>query len=132
MTASLEDSSAPVTASDAVLWTEDIGKNFGGFRALHHVSVSVAPRQILGIIGPNGAGKTTLFNLVAGAFRPTDGRVMFDGQDITKLPPHRRRRRGVARTFQLIHPFVSMTVWENVYTAALASGQGASEARQRS
>jgi branched-chain amino acid transport system ATP-binding protein len=121
----------PEPGAGGLLRTEDLSKRFGGFYALREVSISVPERQILGIIGPNGAGKTTLFNLIAGAFGPTSGRVVFDGHDVTSLPPHRRLRRGIARTFQLIHPFVSMSVWENIYTAALASGQRVSVARGR-
>jgi branched-chain amino acid transport system ATP-binding protein len=108
--------------SDWLLSTNHLGKNFAGFRALQDVNMGVATGEILGIIGPNGAGKTTLFNLIAGAFRPSNGRVLFEGADITRQPPHRRLRRGIARTFQLIHPFQSMTVRENLYTAALGSG----------
>jgi branched-chain amino acid transport system ATP-binding protein len=127
-------SEAPVGSSPVgapVLSTLDLGKEFGGFHALREVSVDVAEREILGIIGPNGAGKTTLFNLVAGAFRPSTGSVTFLGENVTKLPPHRRLRRGIARTFQLIHPFVSMTIRENVYTAAMGSGMGSREASRQ-
>jgi branched-chain amino acid transport system ATP-binding protein len=120
---------APAPSSGTVvLSTEGLGKQFGGFHALRDVDLTVCDGEILGIIGPNGAGKTTLFNLIAGAFRPTTGRVSFEGSDITRLPPHRRLRRGIARTFQLIHPFVSMTVRENVHTAARASGLRSAEA----
>jgi branched-chain amino acid transport system ATP-binding protein len=111
-----------------VLSTQGLGKQFGGFHALRDVDLVVNEGEILGIIGPNGAGKTTLFNLIAGAFRPSTGRVSFQGNDITRLPPHRRTRQGIARTFQLIHPFVSMTVRDNVHTAARASGQRGSAA----
>jgi branched-chain amino acid transport system ATP-binding protein len=126
------DAASGGTGGSALLATSDLGKKFGGFTALREVSIAVPEKEILGIIGPNGAGKTTLFNLIAGAFKPTTGKVMLNGADITRLPPHRRLRKGIARTFQLIHPFVSMTVWENVYTAAMASGQGTAEARKRS
>jgi branched-chain amino acid transport system ATP-binding protein len=114
-----------------VLSTEHLGKQFGGFHALSEIDLTVSENEVLGIIGPNGAGKTTLFNLIAGALRPTSGTVVFAGADITKLPPHRRVRGGIARTFQLIRPFASMTVRENVFTAARASGLGATEGRHQ-
>ena len=118
-------------ASTAVLATVGVGKTFGGFHALRDVSVSVSELEILGIIGPSGAGKTTLFNLIAGAFRPTTGRIIFRGDDVTRHPPHRRLRKGIARTFQLIRPFGSMTIYENVVTAAMGSGAARAEATAR-
>jgi branched-chain amino acid transport system ATP-binding protein len=118
-------------AEEALLATVGVGKTFGGFHALRDVSVSVTGREILGIIGPNGAGKTTLFNLIAGAFRPTSGRIIFKGDDVTRQPPHRRLRKGIARTFQLIRPFGSMTIYENVVTAAMGSGAPRARATAR-
>jgi branched-chain amino acid transport system ATP-binding protein len=129
MTALDASTGTPSASSEVLLATEGLGKQFGGFHALRDVTVDVHQQQILGVIGPNGAGKTTLFNLLAGAFRPTAGRVSLRGQDITRLPPHRRVRRGIGRTFQLIQPFVSMTVRENVETAAMAAGLRGSAAR---
>jgi ABC-type branched-subunit amino acid transport system ATPase component len=114
-----------------VLRTEAVGKTFGGFVALTDVTVEARSAEVLGIIGPNGAGKTTLFNLIAGAFRPTAGRILLDGSDVTRLPPHRRVRRGIGRTFQLIRPFGSLTIRENVITAALGSGASMGTARER-
>jgi branched-chain amino acid transport system ATP-binding protein len=126
--------SEPTTAAPGaahLLQMTDLGKTFGGFHALREVNCAVRRDEILGIIGPNGAGKTTLFNLIAGAFRPTSGTIRFDGVDITNLPPHRRLRRGIARTFQLIRPFTSMTIKENILTAALGSGASRREAVRR-
>jgi branched-chain amino acid transport system ATP-binding protein len=93
---------------------EDLHKHFGGFRAVDGASLEIRPGTITGLIGPNGAGKTTLFNVVAGRFRPSSGRVMMDGEDITGLPPHELFHRGLLRTFQIAHEFGSMTVRENL------------------
>jgi branched-chain amino acid transport system ATP-binding protein len=123
--------SARETAGTTILGTSKLGKSFGGFQALKNVDLSVREGQILGIIGPNGAGKTTLFNLIAGALRPSSGRVTFQGSDITRLPPHRRLRKGIARTFQLIHPFASLSVHDNAMTAAMASGASRKVAQER-
>ncbi len=79
----------------------------------------VEPGTIVGLIGPNGAGKTTLFNAVAGAFKPTSGKVVFDGADVTGLPANAICRRGMARTFQVTRPFAAMTCLENVMVAAI-------------
>jgi branched-chain amino acid transport system ATP-binding protein len=95
------------------------------------VSVGVSRGELLGIIGPNGAGKTTLFNLIAGALQPSSGKVYFRGRDITRLPPHKRLRIGIARTFQLIHPFTSLTIFENIMVSATGSGLRTREARVR-
>ena len=121
-----------MTTRDAsLLSAQSIGKTFRGVAALSGASLDVAEGEILGIIGPNGAGKTTLFNVIAGVFRPSSGRVVFRGRDITSLPPHRRLRLGIARTFQLIKPFVSMSVYENVVVGATGRGRSARAARAR-
>ena len=131
MAATEQGASAVAPDGPVVLSTDGLGKRFGGFHALREVSIGSRSSRSSASSGQVGAGKTTLFNLIAGAFKPSSGRVMFRGDDITGLPPHRRLRKGIARTFQLIHPFVSMTVWENVYTAAMASGARTAEARRR-
>jgi branched-chain amino acid transport system ATP-binding protein len=92
-------------------------KRFGGFIALDNVSVDIRPGERFGLIGPNGSGKTTLINCISGAFRTEVGTVVFRGEDITRLPPHMRTRRGIARSFQLPRPFKSMTVAENLMVA---------------
>ena len=92
-------------------------KRFGGFTALDNVSVDIRPGERFGLIGPNGSGKTTLINCISGAFRTEPGTVMFQGEDITRLPPYMRRRRGIARSFQIPRPFKSMTVAENLLVA---------------
>jgi branched-chain amino acid transport system ATP-binding protein len=92
-------------------------KRFGGFTALDNVSVDIMPGERFGLIGPNGSGKTTLINCISGAFRTEPNTVIFGGEDITRLPPHVRTRRGIARSFQIPRPFKSMTVVENLLVA---------------
>jgi branched-chain amino acid transport system ATP-binding protein len=92
-------------------------KRFGGFIALDNVSVDIPLGERFGLIGPNGSGKTTLIHCISGAFRTEAGTVVFLGEDITRLPPHQRTRRGIARSFQLPRPFKSMTVAENIMVA---------------
>ena len=91
-----------------------IGKRFGGLTALEGISFKVAKGSITGIIGPNGAGKTTLFNVATGIYPPSQGAVLLEGKDISALPPERRARLGLVRTFQNIELFGKMTVLENV------------------
>ena len=98
----------------SLLEVVDVGKRFGSLIALQDISLRVEPGELRAIIGPNGAGKTTLFNLISGFFRPTTGRVVFDGRDITTLPAHERVRLGIARTFQITEIFPELTVFENV------------------
>ena len=92
-------------------------KRFGGFTALDNVSVDIKPGERFGLIGPNGSGKTTLINCISGAFRTEPNTVIFRGEDVTRLPPHVRTRRGIARSFQIPRPFKSMTVVENLMVA---------------
>lgn len=82
--------------------------------AVNRVSLSVHSGEVLGLIGPNGAGKTTLFNMIAGSVRPTLGRILLDGRDITRLAAHQRCKLGIARTFQLVRPFPDLTALANV------------------
>lgn len=97
-----------------MLELDHIVKTFGGFRAVDGCSLSVSQGEILGLIGPNGAGKTTLFNLIAGAFAPTSGRIRFRGEDITALPAEARFHRGLVRTFQIPHEFHRLSTLENL------------------
>jgi branched-chain amino acid transport system ATP-binding protein len=113
----------------SLLRVEGLTKSFRGLRAVDDVGFEVAEGSILGIIGPNGAGKTTTFNLVAGALTPDAGTVHLDGVDITGRPPHRVLAAGMARTFQLMRPFYSMSVLENVTIAVLAGGGSRRSAR---
>ncbi|MEO0680125.1 MAG: ABC transporter ATP-binding protein [Pseudomonadota bacterium] len=93
---------------------EGLSKAFGGVKAVDGVSLEIAAGRITGLIGPNGAGKTTLFNVIAGAFPPTSGRVLLEGEDITGLPPHALFSKGLLRTFQIAHEFSTLTVRENL------------------
>jgi len=93
---------------------ENLHKHFGGFHAVDGASLEIAEGSITGLIGPNGAGKTTLFNVIAGNLKPTSGRVMMAGEDITGLAPHDLFHKGLLRTFQIAHEFSSMTVRENL------------------
>ncbi len=113
----------------SILRVEQLSKSFRGLKAVDDVSFDVDEGQILGIIGPNGAGKTTVFNLIAGALPPDHGTVTLLGRDITGAPQHAVARAGMARTFQLMRPFYSMTVLENVNVATLSGGSSQSRAR---
>lgn len=93
---------------------DDLHMHFGGIKAVDGASIEIAKGSITGLIGPNGAGKTTLFNVVAGHYKPTSGKVWLDGQDITGLPPHELFHMGLLRTFQIAHEFSTLTVRENL------------------
>jgi len=97
-----------------VIKVENIHMHFGGLRAVDGVSLTVADGSITGLIGPNGAGKTTLFNVIAGHYAPTSGKVWLDGEDITGLKPHQLFAKGMLRTFQIAHEFSTLTVRENL------------------
>ncbi len=103
-----------------ILEVRDLGKSFGGVRAVNGVSFQLAAGELLALIGPNGAGKTTCFNMINGQLRPDSGAVIFDGQDLLGLSPRRIWRLGVGRTFQITATYASMTVRENVQVALLS------------
>jgi len=101
-----------------------ITKRFGGLVAVNKVDFHVDEGQVAGIIGPNGSGKTTLFNLLSGYFPASEGTITFRGQDITDKPPHERVLMGMARTFQLVSVFGSLTAWENLLLANIRFREG--------
>lgn len=100
-----------------LLQTRDVTVRFGGVTALQDVNIDAEAGRITGLIGPNGAGKTTIFNVITGLQSPTHGQVLIDGEAVTDLPVHRRARLGIARTFQRLEIFGSLTVRENVQVA---------------
>jgi branched-chain amino acid transport system ATP-binding protein len=101
----------------SLLRVDDVVVQFGGVTAVNHASFEVDRGTVTGLIGPNGAGKTTCFNVITGLQAPTSGHVLLDDHDITRMPVHRRARRGIGRTFQRLEAFGSLTVWDNVRTA---------------
>ncbi len=103
-----------------ILETRGLMKDFGGFVATNNVSLELQEGERHAIIGPNGAGKTTFFNLITGHLRPSAGKVLFEGKDITGMPPHKVVRLGLARSFQRINIYPRMTVFENVQVALIA------------
>jgi branched-chain amino acid transport system ATP-binding protein len=100
-----------------LLETREVRVRFGGNVALDDVSITVEPGAVTGLIGPNGAGKTTLFNAITGLQPLSGGQVLLNGKDVTKLPPHKRARQGLARTFQRLELFTSLSVRDNVRVA---------------
>ncbi|MDQ7850011.1 MAG: ABC transporter ATP-binding protein [Armatimonadota bacterium] len=121
--------------ADGLLQLQGVRKHFGGVFALRGVSLEVREGEILGLIGPNGSGKSTLINVAAGYHRLDAGRIRFGGADITDLPPHRRAKMGLARTYQYPRPFGSMNVRDNVAVGALFGRRedvGAPRVAQRS
>ena len=111
----------------ALLAVEDVTLRFGGIVALDGVSFEVGQGQISGLIGPNGAGKTTAFNVITRLYKPDEGEVIFDGSSLLREPPHRIVAKGIARTFQNIQLFRTMSVLENVLVGAHTRGRGAGE-----
>lgn len=101
------------------LQTDEVVKDFGHLRAVNRVTLDVRKGDVHAIIGPNGAGKSTYFNLVTGYHRISSGRVLFKGADITKLPPHKRCKLGITRSFQITSIFPKLTVYESVLMAFL-------------
>jgi len=105
---------AAVDSQTPMIVTEQVSKWFGGIRAVDDCSIAVPRGAIVGLIGPNGAGKSTLFNIIAGVFRPTTGRVLLEGRDITGRKPHELFAMGLVRTFQIAQEYAEMTVLENL------------------
>jgi branched-chain amino acid transport system ATP-binding protein len=109
-----------VSTEAPILATRDLGLDIGGAHIVADVSLEVREGELVGIIGPNGAGKTTLFNLLSGTMRPTAGKIVLDGRDVTGMPPYRRTQAGLGRSFQVSSVFPLLTVGENVRLAAEA------------
>ncbi|WP_375461248.1 ABC transporter ATP-binding protein [uncultured Enterovirga sp.] len=114
-----------------LLSIETVSRRFGGLTAVSEVSLAVGAGEIVGLIGPNGAGKSTLFNLIAGAIPVSSGTIRFEGEDITGLSAPDRCRRGIARTFQVVKGFDSMSVLDNVVVGALVRHPQAGRARAK-
>ncbi|MBC7681714.1 MAG: ABC transporter ATP-binding protein [Ferruginibacter sp.] len=113
----------------ALLSIEGVSKSFGSLQVTRNISFDLHPGEALGVLGPNGAGKTTVFNLITGDVMVDAGVVRFKGQDITRLPPHRRCHAGIGRSYQVALPFVGMTVFENLLVGAMF-GAGRSSDRE--
>jgi branched-chain amino acid transport system ATP-binding protein len=116
-------------SGSAILQLLNISKRFGGLIANSGISIEIQKGELLGLIGPNGAGKSTLFNIVAGAYPPTTGTILFEGKDITGLSAAARCALGIARTFQVPKSFESMTVFDNVMVGAFVREKGSKAAR---
>lgn len=113
-----------------ILALDSLHKRYGALPVTQDLCLEVESGEIVGILGPNGAGKTTLFNLITGTVSPSSGGVIFDGRDVTALDSSQRCRLGISRSFQVPHPFVGMTVFENILVGAtFGRGVGDAEAR---
>jgi branched-chain amino acid transport system ATP-binding protein len=108
----------PGSGTGVLLTLEKVCKSFGGLMAVNYASFSVRKGELRALIGPNGAGKTTLLNLITGIHAATAGRILFKGEDITRLSPDRISHRGISRTFQITSLFSGLTVYENIWAAA--------------
>ncbi len=115
--------------SKTLLEVKELTINFGGLIAVNNLDMIVNTGVTIGLIGPNGAGKTSAFNLISGVYKPTNGKVIFDGEDITGLPPYEVNRKGIGRTFQVVKPFGSMTVLENVMVGGFVHTSKRSKSR---
>ena len=112
-----------------LLQVAQLTKRFGGLAAVDNLSFSLQKGEILGVIGPNGAGKSTMVSLIGGALAPNSGIIVYQGRDITRLPPHQRTHLGIARTFQVTQPFIELDVRENVMMGAFFGQRGLSRAQ---
>ncbi len=113
----------------ALLQLDGVTRRFGGLLAVSEIDAEVTQGEIYGVIGPNGAGKTTLFAMIAGSLRPTAGKIVLDGHDITGKRAHRVVRRGIARTYQVVRPFPNLTTVENVEVGLLFGNRRVSSRR---
>lgn len=113
------------------LETQNISKHFGGIQALNGVSLTINQNELVGIIGPNGAGKTTFVNTITGFYTPDKGKLMLNGEDVSRLKPNQITRRGIGRTFQVTRAFRRMTVMENMLVPALAVSSAATRSASK-
>lgn len=113
-----------------ILKVQNLVKRFGGLAAVNDVSFEVEKGKILALIGPNGAGKTTCFNMIAGFMPPTEGKVIFDGKDVTGHKPYTLNAHGMARTFQVVKPLAKLSVFDNVMVACLSKSKNIKHARE--
>ena len=116
--------------SNIIFQIQEVSKSFGGVKAVNQVSFQAQGKEIIGLIGPNGAGKTTLFNLITGFLKPDEGHIYFQNRDITNLKPHRICKLGIGRTFQVVRPLSTLTVLENIVTAALLRHNNYKDAKE--
>jgi branched-chain amino acid transport system ATP-binding protein len=114
-----------------LLEVQHVTQRFGGLVANRDISITIECGELVGLIGPNGAGKSTLFNLIAGVMRPSEGRILFDGEDVTAWPATARCARGLARTFQVVKSFDTMSVIDNVIVGALVRTTSTGAARRK-
>ena len=114
----------------SLLRVVNVSKSFRGLRAVHEASFGVPQGGIDGLIGPNGAGKTTIFNMIAGAYAPDSGEILFDGRRIDGLRPDQVCAAGIGRTFQIVKPFAGLTVLDNVIVGALQRSRNVADARR--
>ncbi len=114
-----------------ILKTEKVVKKFGGLIAVNEMDFKVEEGEIVGIIGANGAGKTTFFNCISGNLKPNTGKIVFNGHDITNHPPYQIAKLGLARTFQVVRPFINKSVLYNVTVGAFINTQHKNEAMER-
>jgi branched-chain amino acid transport system ATP-binding protein len=108
-----------VKMGEPLLSVKKVTKRFGGLIALKDLSFNVYSGEVVGLMGPNGAGKTTLLNVIAGEYTPDEGAIIFNGRDISRCPPHKTCRMGIARTYQIPQPFISLSVSDNLLVSAL-------------
>lgn len=113
-----------------ILYTNNIGMSFGGLKALDDVSIHIGKGEILGLIGANGSGKSTLFSVISGFLNPTKGSVFLKDKNITNLQPHRIARLGLRRTFQIVRPFESLTVLDNVVVGCIGKKAALQESKE--
>ena len=116
--------------ANKVLETKGLTMRFGGLTAVDHLDLYVTEGEAVGLIGPNGAGKTTAFNMISGAYKPSEGTVTFLGEDITRLPAPEVCKRGIGRTFQVVRPFGDLSVLENVMVGGFVHTNKAAESRK--